>query len=129
MQIFPCASKLRLLLIRGRAVTHLVPGHLVPHNWSPRTNSPGSFGPRDNWSPRTIGPQTFGPQDKWTPGQLVPLDKWSPNIWSPWTIGPQNLLVVFKSSLKHFLQFFDIWRSTFDITDDFKNLFFPVLVI
>ena len=23
MQIFPCASKLRLLLIRGRAVTHL----------------------------------------------------------------------------------------------------------
>ena len=88
-----------------------------------------SFGPEhiqspDIWSP-TIGPQEqtvpahLVPMDKWSPRQLVPLDNWSPNIWSPWTngpqdnwspwtIGPQNLLVVSKSGLKHFYQFFDI---------------------
>ena len=41
----------------------------------------------------------------------------------------KNLLVVSKSSLKHFLQFFEIWWSTFNITDDFQNVFFSVLVI
>ena len=115
-QTFSSRSKfLRLLLIWSR--THSVPGHLVPLNWSPRTNSPGSFGPRDNWSPWTIGPQTFGPHGQMVPrtigppGQmvpkhLVPMDKWSPkklvpmDNWSP--------------------KFFDIGWSTLDIMDDFK---------
>ena len=114
-----------------------------------------SFGPEhiqspDIWSP-TIGPQeqtvpthlvtkTIGPPGQLVPKNMVPLDKKSPNIWSPWTngpqdnwspwtSGPQNLLVVSKSGLKHFFQLFDIWWSTFDITDDFQNVFFLVLVI
>ena len=85
-----------------------VPAHLVPKTIGP---------------PGQLVPQNLVPMDKWSPRQLVPLDKQSPNIWSPWTIGPQNLLVVFKSDLKHFLQFFDIWWSIFDITDDFKPIF------
>ena len=122
------------------------PKHIQsPDIWSP------TIGPQE----QTV-PAHLVPMDKWSPRQLVPLDNWSPNIWSPWTngpqenwspwtnspqifgphgqmvpktIGPQNLLVVSKSDLKHFLQFFDIWWSTFDITDDFQNGFFPVLVI
>ena len=40
-----------------------VPTHLVPiDKWSPRTNSPGSFGPHGQMVPKTSGP----------PGQLVP---------------------------------------------------------
>jgi hypothetical protein len=118
-----------------------VPAHLVP--W---TIGPQKFGPRGQMVPKTIGPpgQTVPkhlvPMDKWSPRQLVPLDKQSPNIWSPWTngpqdnwspwtIGPQNLLVVSKSGLKHFYQFFDIWWSTFDITEDFQNVVFSILVI
>ena len=114
---------LRLLL--NWSWTHSVPEHLVSHNRSPRTNSPGSFGPQDNWSPWTIGPQKFGPHgqmvpktigppgqlvpkhlvpmDKWSPGQLVPLDKWSPNIWSPWTNGPPKKLVPMDNWSKKFL--------------------------
>jgi hypothetical protein len=102
-----------------------------------------SFGPEhiqspDIWSP-TIGPQEqtvpahLVPMHKWSPRQLVPKNKqsrliWSPwtngpqDNWSPWTIGPQNLLVYSKCGLKHFFQFFDIWWSTFDITDDFKPI-------
>ena len=95
------------------------PEHIQsPDIWSP------SIGPQEQTVPAHLVPETIGPpgqlvpkhlvpMDKWSPGQLVPLDKWSPNIWSPWTngppknwspwtIGPQNLLVVFKSSLKHF---------------------------
>ena len=64
---------------------------------------------------------------------LVPLDKQSQNIWSPWTngpqdnwsprtIGPQNLLVVSKSIMEPFFQFFDIGWSTLDIMDDFKPI-------
>ena len=82
----------RLLLIWSR--THSVPGHLVPHNWSPRTNSPSSIGPHGQMVPKTIGPpgqlvpKHLVPMDKWSPRQLVPLDNWSPNIWSPWTNVP-----------------------------------------
>ena len=79
--------------------------------------------------PKTIGPpgqlvpKHLVPMDKWSPRQLVPLDKQSPNNWSPWTIGPQNLLLVSKSSLEHFFQFFDIGWSTLDIImDDFKPI-------
>ena len=119
--------------------THSVPGHLVPHNWSPRTNSPGSFGPHGQMVPKTIGPpgqlvpKHLVPMDKWSPRKLVPLDKQSPNIWSPWTngpqdnwsprtIGPQNLLVVSKSIMEPFFQFFEIGWSTLDIMDDFKPI-------
>jgi hypothetical protein len=99
---------MRLLLIWSR--THSVPGHLVPHNWSPRTNSPGSFGPHAQMVPKTIGPQEqtvpahLVPMDKWSPRQLVPLDNWSPKFVSI------------------FQMWFDIWWSTFDITDDFKPI-------
>ena len=116
------------------------PEHIQsPDIWSP------TIGPQEQTVPAHLVPKTIGPpgqlvpkhlvpMDKWSPRQLVPLDKQSPNIWSPWTngpqdnwspwtIGPQNLLVVSKSGLKHFFQFFDIWWSIFDITDDFKPIF------
>ena len=115
-------------LLRDKCSTHNIklvgcfsfgPEHIQsPDIWSP------SIGPQEQTVPAHLVPETIGPpgqlvpkhlvpMDKWSPGQLVPLDKWSPNIWSPWTngppknwspwtIGPQNLLVVFKSSLKHF---------------------------
>ena len=89
-----CHGSMRLLLIWSR--THSVPRHLVPHNWSPRTNSPDSFGPHGQMVPKTIGPpgqlvpKHLVPMDKWSPRKLVPLDKQSPNIWSPWTNGPQD---------------------------------------
>jgi hypothetical protein len=108
-------TSLRLLLIWSR--THSVPGHLVPHNWSPRTNSPGSFGPHAQWSPIQLVPKNKQSRLIWSPWTNGPQDN-----WSPWTIGPQNVLVYSKCSLKHFFQFFDIWWSTFDITDDFKPI-------
>ena len=80
-----------------------------------------SFGPEhiqspDIWSP-TIGPKNKQSRLIWSPWTNGPQDN-----WSPWTIGPQNLLVYSKCGLKHFFQFFDIWWSTFDITDDFKPI-------
>ena len=110
-----------------------VPAHLVPmdkwsprqlvplDNWSPNIWSPWTNGPQENWSPWTNSPQIFGPHGQMVPktigprGQLVPEDNWSPR-----TIGPQNLLVVSKSIMEPFFQFFDIGWSTLDIMDDFK---------
>ena len=111
--------------------------------WSPDIWSP-TIGPQEqtvlaHLVPKTIGPtgqlvpKNLVPMDKWSPRQLVPLDKQSPNIWSPWTngpqdnwsprtIGPQNLLVVSKSIMEPFFQFFDIGWSTLDIMDDFKPI-------
>ena len=51
----------------------MVPGHLVPHNWSPI-----------DWSLWTNGPQPI--QSPWTNGPQI--------IWSPWTNGPRNILFV-----------------------------------
>ena len=81
-----CHGSMRLLLIWSR--THSVPRHLVPHNWSPRTNSPDSFGPHGQMVPKTIGPpgqlvpKHLVPMDKWSPRQLVPMDNWSPKFIS-----------------------------------------------
>ena len=63
--------------------------------------------------PNSFGPRTVGPRCQRTIG--------SQEIWSPWTNGSQNLLVVSKSGPKSFIQFFDIWCSTFDLMD-IKNL-------
>ena len=73
--------------------------------WSPTHSVPGHLVPH-NWSPRTNSPGSFGPH-----GQMVPK-----------TIGPQNLLVVSKSIMEPFFQFFDIGWSTLDIMDDFKPI-------
>ena len=80
-----------------------------------------TFGP-EHLVPNTFSPRTFGPP------QLVPKNKQSRLIWSPrqlvlLDIGSQNLLVLSKSSLEHFFQFFDIWWPTFGITDYFKPIF------
>ena len=90
----------RLLLIWSR--THSVPGHLVPHNWSPRTNSPDPFGPHGQMVPKTIGPQ-----EQTVPANLVPMDKWSPRQLVPWdNWSPKSLLFVFVQKL--FLLLFSI---------------------
>ena len=83
----------RLLLIWSR--THSVPGHLVPHYWSPRTNSHGPFGPHEQMVPKTIGPK-----EQTVPANLVPMDN-----WPPWTIGPQNhyFLFLFKNIFFSFI--------------------------
>ena len=79
--------KFGLHLIWSR--THSVPGHLVPHNWSPKTNSPGSFGPHGQMVPKTIGPhgqmvpKKIGPPGQTVPKYLVPMDKWSPRQLVP----------------------------------------------
>ena len=69
----------RLLLFWSQ--THSVPGHLVLHNWSRRTNSPGSFSPRDNWSPWTNGPQTFGLHRQMVPKKIGPQGLLVPKIY------------------------------------------------
>ena len=69
---FSCCTELRNEKNKNKnrsamAVTHLVPGHLVPHNWSPIYWSLWTNGPQPILSPWTNGPQP---------------------IWSPWTNGP-----------------------------------------
>ena len=106
----------RLLLIWSR--THSVPGHLVPHIWSPRTNSPGSFGPPGQMVPKTIGPlgqlvpKHLVPMDKWSPRQLVPLDKWFPKLvpmdnWSP------KFIISFQKRFGTFFKKFRLWEVNF----------------
>ena len=66
----------------------MVPGHLVPHNWSPIdwslwTNSPQPISPHGQTVPNQfcphgqMVPKNLVPMDKWSPTNLVPLDKWS----------------------------------------------------
>ena len=55
--------------------TRSVPGHLVPHNWSPRTNGPVSFGTNGQMVPKPIGPHA-----QTVPAHLVHMDKLSPKF-------------------------------------------------
>ena len=63
--------------------THMVPGRLVPRNWSPFrwslwTNSPSGQTVPNQFSPLgQMVPKTLVLVDKWSPTNLVPLDKWS----------------------------------------------------
>ena len=52
--------------------THMVPGHLVPHNWFSGQMVPNHFSPHGQ-----MVPQNLVPMDKWSPTNLVPLEKWS----------------------------------------------------
>ena len=56
----------------------MVPGHLVPHNWSPIDWSLWTNGPQPILSPWTNGPQKFGPH-----GQMVPNQFGSPGQMVP----------------------------------------------
>ena len=51
---------------KTRYDAHMVPGHLVHHNWSPI-----------DWSLGTNGPQKFSPHGLMVPNQFGPLHKWS----------------------------------------------------
>ena len=84
--------------------THSVPGHLVPHNWSPWANSPGSFGPHGKWSPRQFVHKNKQYRLIWSPWTNGPQDN-----WSRWTIGPKNLLVFFFPILWHLVVNF--WQN------------------
>ena len=56
----------------------MVPGHLVPHNWSPIDWSLWTNGPQPIRSPWTNGPQKFGPPGQMVPNQFVPCISGSP---------------------------------------------------
>ena len=62
----------------------MVPGHLVPHNWSPIDWSLWINSPQPIQSPWTNGPPKFGPHGQMVPTNLVLLDKWS----LEYSIGP-----------------------------------------
>ena len=63
----------------------MIPGHLVPHNWSPVNWSLWTNGPQPIQSPWTNGPQKLGP-----PGQAVGIRKYEDRIgWGPFVQGEQ----------------------------------------
>ena len=70
----------------------MVPGHLVPHNWSLINWSLWTNGPQPIQSPWTNGPPKFGLHGKW-----------SPKIRSQWTNGPQP---IWPPLTKRFLEYF-----------------------
>ena len=56
---------------------HMVPWHLVPHNWSPIDWSLWTNSSQPIRSPWTNGLQKFGPHGQMVPKNLIPMDKWS----------------------------------------------------
>ena len=61
--------------------THMVPGHLVPHNWSPIDWSLWTNGPQPIQSPWTNGPQKFGLRGQMVPNQFGPHGQMVPRIF------------------------------------------------
>ena len=61
--------------------TDMVPGHLVPHNWSLIDWSLWINGPQLILSPWTNGPQTFGPHGQMVPNQFGPTGQMVPMIF------------------------------------------------
>ena len=59
----------------------MVPGHLVPHNWSPIDWSLWTNGPQPIQSPWTNGPQKFGPHGQMVPNQFGPPGQMVPSIF------------------------------------------------
>ena len=59
----------------------MVPGHLVPHNWSPIDWSLWTNGPQPIQSPWTNGPQKFGPRGQMVPNQFGPHGQMVPRIF------------------------------------------------
>ena len=59
----------------------MVPGHLVPHNWSPINWSLWTNGPQPILSPWTNGPQKFGPHGQMVPNQFGPPGQMVPRIF------------------------------------------------
>ena len=70
------------------SLTHMVPGHLVPYNWSPIDWSLWTDSPQPIQSPWTNGALTFGPS-----GQLVPLDKWLDKLPIEYSVCPGGQVV------------------------------------
>ena len=87
----------------------MVPGHLVPHNWSPInwslwTNgplpilSPWTNGPQPIWSPWKMVPRIFclsrGPScndlERWGPNWLGTICQWGPNFWGLFVHGDRK---------------------------------------
>ena len=59
----------------------MVPGHLVPHNWSPIDWSLWTYGPQPIQPPWTNGPQTFGPHGQMVPPKIGPHGQLVPKIY------------------------------------------------
>ena len=59
----------------------MVPGHLVPHNWSQIDWFLWTNGPQPIQSPRTNGPQKFGPHGQIVPNQFGPPGQMVPRIF------------------------------------------------
>ena len=59
----------------------MVPGHLVPHNWSLINWSLWTNGPQPTLSPWTNGPQNFGPHGQMVPNQFGPPGQMVPRIF------------------------------------------------
>ena len=80
-----------------QALTHMIPGHLVPHNGSPIDWSLWTNSPRPIWSPWTDGFQEFVPHGQMVPNQFGPPKQMvsrifrlsrgigcgDPNFWGP----------------------------------------------
>ena len=59
----------------------MVPGHLVPHNWSPIDWSLWTNGPQPILSPWTNGPPKFCPHGQMVPNHFGPPGQMVPRIF------------------------------------------------